>query len=180
MARIEFITEDKVKGKAKDAYKELESKGKLTNMKKALLQDYGTYSAFMGWYSSWESLTEVIGQKSSVILAHAVSTTNGCLLCSLFFISDLKELGLEPSNLILNEKEELLVKLAEQVVKDPTRVSDEIINGLKKYFSDSELVTIVGFVCQMIATNNFNSVFKIDVDERLLPLKDEFKPATWR
>ena len=39
--------------------------------------------------------------------------------------------------------------------------------------------TIV-FAAQMIATNNFNSVFKIDIDKRLLPIKDEFKPATWR
>jgi len=32
----------------------------------------------------------------------------------------------------------------------------------------------------MIATNNFNSVLQIDVDKRLLPITDEFKPATWR
>ena len=39
---------------------------------------------------------------------------------------------------------------------------------------------IVGFAGQMIATNNFNSVLKIDVDKRLLPIINEFKPATWR
>ena len=39
---------------------------------------------------------------------------------------------------------------------------------------------IVGFAGQMIATNNFNSVLKIDVDQRLLPILSEFKPATWR
>ena len=36
------------------------------------------------------------------------------------------------------------------------------------------------FAAQMIATNNFNSVLKIDVDQRLLPIVGEFKPATWR
>jgi hypothetical protein len=41
-------------------------------------------------------------------------------------------------------------------------------------------VAIVGFAAQMIATNNFNSVLKIDVDQRLLPIVGEFKPATWR
>ena len=180
MARVKFITAEEVTGKAKEAYEDLASKGKLKNMKQALLQDYATYDAFMGWYTSWNRLVEVIGLKAATIYAHAVSTTNGCLLCSLFFISDLKELGLEPSELSLDAKEELLVTLAQQIVKKPTAVDDEVISNLKPYFSDSELVVIVGFAAQMIATNNFNSVLQIDVDERLLPIRDEFKPATWR
>ena len=67
-----------------------------------------------------------------------------------------------------------------QYVKNPTAVSDELFDKLRKFFNDQELVVIVGFAGQMIATNNFNAVFKIDVDKRLLPLLDEFKPATWR
>ncbi|MDD7403555.1 MAG: hypothetical protein SO170_07885 [Butyribacter sp.] len=180
MARVEFVKPEELTGKAKEAYEKLAANNKVTNMKRALLQDYATYDAFMGWYTSWERLVEIIGEKSATIYAHSVSTTNGCLLCSLFFISDLKALGLEPNELQLDEKEELLVQLGQQIVKDPTAVPDELINDLKKFYSDSEIVTIVGFAAQMIATNNFNSVLQIDVDERLLPIKGEFKPATWR
>lgn len=79
-----------------------------------------------------------------------------------------------------DEKEQVLMELGEQIVKDPTDVSDELFAQLKAAYTDSEIVVIVGFAAQMIATNNFNSVLKIDVDERLLPIKDEFKPATWR
>ena len=180
MARVKFITAEEVTGKAKEAYDELASQGKLTNMKQALLQDYATYDAFMGWYTSWNRLVEIIGEKSATIYAHSVSTTNGCLLCSLFFISDLKALGLDPDHLEFDEKEKILAQLGAQIVKDPTNVSDELIDSLKKYYNDSEVVAIVGFAAQMIATNNFNSVLKIDVDERLLPIQGEFKPATWR
>lgn len=180
MARVKFITADEVTGKAKEAYDELAGQGKLTNMKQALLQDYATYDAFMGWYTSWARLVEVIGEKAAIIYAHSVSTTNGCLLCSLFFISDLKALGLNPDELQLNDKEQLLAQLGQQIVKDPTAVSDELFDELKKYYNDTELVVIVGFAAQMIATNNFNSVLKIDVDERLLPIQGEFKPAAWR
>ena len=77
-------------------------------------------------------------------------------------------------------EKQILAKLAESIVKDPTSVSDELFENLRKFFNDQELVVIVGFAGQMIATNNFNSVFKIDVDKRLLPLVQEFKPATWR
>ena len=180
MARVNLKQPNELTGDAKKAYDALEAQGKITNMKLVMLQDYGTYLAFMGWYDSWASLEKTVGQRAATIYAHSVSTTNGCQLCSLFFISDLKELGLDPANLQLEENEILLQQLGEQIVKDPTRVSDELLDGLRKYYTDTEIIIIVGFGAQMQATNNFNSVLGVDVDERLLPLKGDFKPATWR
>ncbi|MCD7871937.1 MAG: hypothetical protein LUG21_01235 [Clostridiales bacterium] len=180
MARVKFITESEVQGKAKEAYVDLKNHGKLTNMKEALLQDYATYYAFMGWYTSWDRLVEIIGLRAATIYAHAISTTNSCQLCSLFFISDLKALGIKPDDFVPDEKEKVLIELGKQIVKDPTNVSDELFAKLKGIYTDAEIVVIVGFAAQMIATNNFNSVLRIDVDKRLLPIKDEFKPATWR
>lgn len=181
MARVKFIeSADEAQGKAKEAYAKLIETGKITNMKRALLQDFATYDAFMGWYTSWNRLVEIVGLRTATIYAHAISTTNSCQLCSLFFISDLKALGEDPKNFKTNAKEDALIDLAHQIVKDPTKVSDEQIANLKEFFTDSELVAVVGFAGQMIATNNFNSVFRIDIDKRLLPIKDEFKPATWR
>ena len=123
---------------------------------------------------------KTVGQRAATIYAHSVSTTNGCLLCSLFFISDLRELGLDPNNFELSESESLLRQLGQQIVKDPTKVSDELLNGLRKYYNDTEIIVIVGFGAQMQATNNFNSVLGVDVDKRLLPFKEEFKAPTWR
>ncbi len=180
MARVHLKTPEELTGEAKKAYDELNSKGKITNMKLVMLQDYGTYKAFMGWYDSWASLEKTVGLRAATIYAHAISTTNGCQLCSLFFISDLKELGIDPASFDTSENEALLQQLGQQIVKDPTKVSDELLNGLRKFYSDEEIIIIVGFGAQMQATNNFNSVLGVDVDKRLLPLKDEFKPATWR
>ena len=59
-------------------------------------------------------------------------------------------------------------------------MSDELLDGLRKFYTDEQIIVIVGFGAQMQATNNFNSVLGVDVDARLLPLKDQFKPATWR
>ncbi|MBR6077995.1 MAG: hypothetical protein IKP63_06550 [Paludibacteraceae bacterium] len=180
MARVQLKQPEELSEESKKAYEELNSKGKITNMKLAMLQDYGTYKAFMGWYDSWASLVKVVGQRAATIYAHSVSTTNGCLLCSLFFISDLRELGLDPNNFELSENESLLRQLGQHIVKDPTNVSDELLNGLRKYYNDTEIIVIVGFGAQMQATNNFNSVLGVDVDKRLLPLKEEFKAPTWR
>ena len=180
MAKLNLLTPDQLTGNAKKAYDDLASKNKITNMKLVMLQDYGTYLAFMGWYDSWESLVNIVGLRAATIYAHSVSTTNGCMLCSLFFISDLKELGLDPDNLVVEENEQVLAELGQQIVKDPTKVSDELFDRLRKFYNDQEIVAIVGFAAQMQATNNFNSVLGVDIDKRLLPIKDKFHPVTWR
>ena len=79
MARVKFIESvDEAQGKAKEAYDKLVTTGKITNMKRALLQDYATFDAFMGWYTSWERLVEIIGLRAATVYAHAISTTNSC------------------------------------------------------------------------------------------------------
>lgn len=75
MARVKFVEAHEVEGKAKEAYDNYVAKGKLTNMKQALLLDYATHEAFMGWYTSWNRLVEIIGLQASTIYAHAISTT---------------------------------------------------------------------------------------------------------
>lgn len=180
MTRVAYVTKEELAGKMLAAYEEWDGKGKLTNMKKVLLQDEATYEAFMGWYTSWARLVEIVGSRAATIFAHSVSITNGCLLCSLFFISDLRALGLDPNNFEVDEKEGLLKALGEQMVKNPAGVSEELMNGLKKHWTDKEIIAIVGFACQMMATNNFNSVLGVDVDARLLPLESDFKPEDWR
>ena len=180
MARINILPKEALEKPAQAAYENHLEKGSLSNMKEALLQDYATYEAYMGWYTSFNRLLEIFGKKTAMIYAHSISTTNNCLLCSLFFINDLKALGLDPANLVLDEKEELLAELGRCIVIDPTDVSEEIFVKLREHFSDKEIVAIVGFAGQMIATNNFNSVLQIDVDARLTPIINEFTPATWR
>ncbi len=172
MARVNLKKPEELTGEAKAAYDKLNSQGKITNMKLVMLQDYGIFKAFMGWYDAWESLEKVVGLRAATIYAHSISTTNGCLLCSLFFISDLRELGLDPNNFETSENEKLLQQLGQQIVKNPTKVSDDLLNQLRKFYTDEEIIVIVGFGAQMQATNNFNSVLGVDVDERLLPLKE--------
>ena len=180
MARIKLLEIEETSGAEKERYEELAGRNAVTNMKRGLLNDAATYDAYMAWYTSWNRLVEVIGERSAILYAHSISTTNSCQLCSLFFISDVKGLGLDPHNLEYDEKEKVLTELGQQIVKNPTAVSDELFEKLHSFYSDQEIVVIVGFAGQMIATNNFNSVLKIDVDQRLLPIINEFQPATWR
>ncbi|WP_099204129.1 carboxymuconolactone decarboxylase family protein [Scatolibacter rhodanostii] len=181
MARVNLVQYEETEGKIKEAFDaQIAKSGSVTNMKKALLNDIDVYDSYLTWYPLYSRVNEIVGNRAAVIFAHAISTTNNCLLCSLFFISDLKALGEDPNSFELNEKEELLSQLGQQIVKDPSNVSDELFVRLKENFTDQEIVVLVGFAGQMIATNNFNSVLKVDVDQRLVPIIEDFKPATWR
>jgi hypothetical protein len=181
MARLPLVKYEDVSGPQKEAFDyQLKKSGGISNMKLVLANSYPVYDAYMGWYTIFARLQEVLGTRDSVIYSHAISTTNGCQLCSLFFIYDLKDLGEDPKNLKLDEKEKLLVQLGSQIVKDPNSVSDELFEALKKYFNNEELAVLVGFAGQMIATNIFNAVLNVDVDSRLIPIINEFEPETWR
>ena len=96
MARVKLLELEETRGAERERYQKLADANKVTNMKKALLQDAATYDAFMGWYTSWGRLVEVISKREATVFAHSISTTNSCQLCSLFFISDLKALGIHP------------------------------------------------------------------------------------
>ncbi len=139
MARIKLVEQNEATGAEKERYDELAGRNAVTNMKKGLLNDAATYDAYMAWYTSWNRLVEVIGEKDAILYAHKISTTNSCQLCSLFFISDVKGLGLDPANLVYDEKETLLARLAEQIVKDPTAVSDELIDNLASASPDRRI-----------------------------------------
>jgi hypothetical protein len=181
MARLPLLEYEDVSGPLKEAYDyQIKKSGAPSNMKKVMANSWPVYQAYMGWYTIFDRLLEVLGQRDSVIYCHAISTTNGCLLCSLFFIYDLKALGEDPKNLVLDEKEELLVKLGSTIVKDLNGVDDALFAELKKYWNNEEIAVIVGFAGQMIATNIFNSVLDVDPDDKFLSIVSEFEPETWR
>lgn len=181
MARIPEVQYEELDERQKKAYDEqVQKSGSVTNMKKVLLQSYDAYAAYMGWYDLYDKMNAFLGTRSSMIFCHSISTTNGCLLCSLYFIKDLRELGEDPNTLKLDDKEQALSDLGQQMVKDPNGVSDELFARLKQHFTDEQVVLLVAFAGFMIAYNAFNCVMDIDVDEKLIPYRQEFKNETWR
>jgi hypothetical protein len=176
-----LIAYEETTGKQREAFDyQLKKSGSISNMKRALANSWPVYDAYMGWYTIFDRLLEVLGKRGATLYSHAISTTNGGLLCSRFFIYDLHDLGEDPKNPALDAKEDLIVRLGRQIVKDPNGVSNELFAELEAHFNHEEIAVLVGFAGQMIATNIFNSVLEVDPDERFVPIIGEFEPETWR
>ena len=180
MARITPLEEDELSEVEEKDWQELVDHGHLTNMQRTVIRDHATYVAYAAWHVSWRRLVEIVGLRAATVYAHAISEVNDCQLCSLFFVADLRKLGVEPTDFEATDQEQALTSFAQQFVKDPTAISDEVFNELRRFWKDDEIIAIVGFAGQMVATNNFNSAIGLELDGRLLPLRGYFKPEPWR
>ena len=149
--------------------------GRITNMKRTLLHNVPSFKAYMEWYTLYDELKPVLGERALNLLSYAISANNDCLICGSFFKKILNENGEDTEDLKLNETEELLYTLGTCVALDPHNVPDYVYDGLKERFSDEVIVTIIAFAGIMYATNLFNTVAKVDLDEVLYVFRIDSK-----
>lgn len=173
MARIRPLNPDELDPVQAEDHDELVRRDHVTHMQRTPIRDRATYRAYDAWHLSWNRLVQVVGERAATVFAHAISETNECQLCSLYFVSGLRALGVDPHDYVPTEEEKVLTELARAVVRDPNAVPDEVFDRLFARHHSDEVVAIGGFAGQMIATNTFNSVLQVDLDGRLLPLRDE-------
>ncbi|MDR0346966.1 MAG: hypothetical protein LBH56_01135 [Coriobacteriales bacterium] len=143
--------------------------GRVTNMKRLMLRNMPTYRTYMEWYTLYDCLAEFIDKRAIDLLCYAVSTNNHCLLCSSYFQQIFVDADDDPEDFVLDETEQLLFDLGAAVSSDPNAVPDDVYERLNARFTPDEIVLIIGFAAQMVATNYFNMVAKVDVDEVLEP-----------
>jgi alkylhydroperoxidase family enzyme len=166
--RINYVDYEKsIKAVQNEIDLQLEKSGRVTNMKKTLLNDLTAFKAYQEWYPLNEEIEKFIGDRGAMIFSHAISSRNECLLCSTFFRKILIERGEDPANLKLDDREKILVEFGIQLAKDANGVSDELFGNLKKYFDERQIVLLTAFAGIMIATNVFNSALRIELDDYL-------------
>ncbi len=141
--------------------------GRITNMKRTLLHNVPSFKAYMEWYTLYDELKPILGDRALQIFSYAISNGNDCEICGSFFNKILRDNGDDPNDLKLNETEELLYTLGTAISVDPHDIPDFIYTGLKERFPDDVIVTIFAFAGIMYATNLFNTVCKVDLDEVL-------------
>ena len=141
--------------------------GRITNMKATLLSHVPSFDAYMEWYTLRDALVPFIGERAVSLFSYAISDANDCLVCSVFFRRILIESGDDPDNPQVTETEQLLLEWGRLIATDPNGIPAEFRERLEKAFSPKLRVILVAFAGLMVATNLFNSVGRVPLDEVL-------------
>lgn len=178
MARIEQLPYESAPPAAREAYEEHERRhGRMTNMKRTLLHSLPAFHALMEWYPLRDTVRPFLGDRGATLFSHAISAETDCLICSTFFRRVLIDSGENPDELVLDERERLVVAFGRQLAKDPKGVSDDLYRDLTRQFSPEEIVALTAFGCIMLATNVFNDALRVDLDGYLEPYRSHQREA---
>src|SRR4029453_16410256 len=81
--------------------------GRMTNMKWTLAHSPVALDALLQWYPLHDQIAPVLGERRTWLFCHAISTQSDCLICSTFFRRLLIDAGEDPSDLQLDDFDEL-------------------------------------------------------------------------
>ena len=168
MARIEPIDQTQAQGERREALDGVvTAHGRATNMKRTLARSPVALRSLMTWYDLRDEVAGFLGDRATVLFAHAISTATECLICSTFFRRLLIDSGDDPDDLQLDDREALVVEFGRQLALDPHGVNDDLFGRLSRAFVGDQIVAITAFGGLMIATNLFNNALRVELDEYL-------------
>ena len=156
---------------------QIEKHGRITNMKRTLLQDVPSFKTYMEWYGLFDAIEPFTGNRPLILFCYAISSGNDCLVCSTFFRQILIDAGDDPDNPQLSEMESLLMDLGQAIARDPHNIPQRIYDGLKEDFTEKQIVQLIAFAGIMYATNLFNTVAKVPLDEVLYDYQKKTGPS---
>ena len=152
---------------------------RITNMKATLGRSLLAFQVYMYWYPLYEEVKKIVGNRQAYLFAHAVSEGSNCPLCTTFFRRIIIDNGERPEDLQLTDADQALVDFGSAIARHKGEVSDALYAPIAERYTDQQIVVLVAFAGQMIATNVFNNVLEVDIDEYLypyLPLTNQTQP----
>lgn len=141
--------------------------GRITNMKATLLSHVPSFRAYMEWYTLRDELVPFIGERAVSLFSYAISDANDCLVCSVYFRRILIDNGEDPDDPQVTEAEQLLIDWGRLIARTPDAIPTELYERLGQTFNPQLRVLLVAFAGQMVATNLFNMVGRVPLDEVL-------------
>lgn len=141
----------------------------ITNMKATLGHSMLSFNIYMQWYPLFEKVKQITGERAANLFAWSVSKACNCAQCTTYFRKTIIENGEHPDSLLLNDYEKKLLDFGSAIAKYKGCIANHVYNDLASYHNNEEMVVIVAFIGQMIATNIFNNVVESDIDNYLMP-----------
>jgi len=171
MARIQPLDLDVVAPSIKLAFENHVAAyhAKITNMKATLGCSQTAFETYMQWYPLYEEVKQITGERLACLYAYAVSYASDCPLCTTFFRKIIIDAGEQPENFEVNAQEQCLLTFGSAIAKNKGLITDEIFDAVRSVYTDEQMVVLIAFAGQMIATNIFNNVIETEIDDYLNP-----------
>lgn len=147
---------------------------RITNMKATMGRSVLVFNIYMQWYDLYEQVKAIVGSRSAYLFAYAISEGSNCPLCTTYFRKVIMDNGEKPEALVLNDREQALLDFGSAMANHKGEIPKGLYQLLAQTYNETQLVVLVGFAGQMIATNIFNNVFEVEIDGYLA----EYTPLT--
>jgi hypothetical protein len=140
---------------------------RITNMKATLAHSLPAFDVYMEWYKLYEDVKKILGERLAYLFAWSVSHAYNCPLCTTYFRKMIIDKGEDPESLELTADEKDVLNFGAAIATNQGLMEEEIYNKVAKKFNEKEMVILIAFAGQMIATNIFNNAIETDIDEYL-------------
>lgn len=170
MARIQPVSGNELQPSVKVAFERhiKEYNGRITNMKATLGHSLLAFEVYMQWYPLYEEVEKILGKRLAYLYAYSISKATDCPLCSTFFRKIIIDAGEKPESLSLTASQKDILDFGSGIAKYQGNINDHLYNCVGQRYSKTEMVILIAFAGQMIATNVFNNVIETDIDEYLV------------
>ncbi|QMW02909.1 carboxymuconolactone decarboxylase family protein [Spirosoma foliorum] len=142
---------------------------RITNMKATLGRSLLAFQVYMQWYPLYEQVKGIVGDRLAYLYAHSISEGSDCPVCTTFFRRIIIDNGERPEEIQLTDHEQDVINFGSAIAQNKGEVSDELYAPISECYTDAQIVVLVAFAGQMVATNIFNNTLNVDVDEYLYP-----------
>ena len=169
MARIPPIKDSELQPPVQVAFERHIKKynARITNMKATLGHSLLAFEVYMQWYPLYEQVEKILGKRLAYLYAYSISMASDCPLCSTFFRKIIIDAGEKPESLELTPSQQEVIDFGSSIASSLGNIRDHIYDPLGERFSKTDMVVLIAFAGQMIATNVFNNVIETDIDEYL-------------
>jgi hypothetical protein len=143
--------------------------GRITNMKATLGHSPLAFSVYMQWYPLYQQVKGILGERLAYLFAFSISEGSNCPLCATFFRRIIIDNGERPEDLHLTPWEQTVLDFGSHMSRHQGRIPNDLYRAVAARFTDEQVVVLVAFAGQMIATNVFNNAIEVEIDEYLAP-----------
>lgn len=145
--------------------------GRMTNMKWTMLRSVPLFEAMNHMMATADAqLKGRIPQRALIFFLYAVTQGNDCMVCGTVFRKLVQEMGIEDfSAFDFTEEERELLAFAQALTRDANHIPDAVYEPLRRRYDEDTLVILMMNAVMTMASNYFNNITGVELDEELRP-----------